>query len=85
MSPKTKKHGKRPSQYRELRGRGGQTETPGRSGVYPVSEIEQAPGDATIPGQASWGQGTRGAAGYEDHGESGLYAMPGARAEDTSA
>lgn len=29
-------------------------------------------GDAPIVGMASWGQGIRGAAGYEDHGESEL-------------
>lgn len=55
----------------------GRTETPGRSGVYPVSELQQAPAGATIHGEASWGQGARGAAGYEDHGESELFVLPG--------
>jgi hypothetical protein len=34
------------------------------------------PGDARIVGQASFGQGERGAAGYEDHGESALNLGP---------
>ncbi|HLI83718.1 MAG TPA: CBS domain-containing protein [Bryobacteraceae bacterium] len=39
------------------------------SGVYPMSG-PHPPGDAPVVGQAEWGQGSRGAAGYEDHGES---------------
>ena len=39
------------------------------SGVYPASG-PWPEGDATFRGEASWGQGERGAAGYEDHGTS---------------
>ncbi len=45
----------------------------GRSGVYPASEMEQAPEDAKAQGEASWGQGKRGAAGYNDSGGSELH------------
>ncbi len=48
----------------------GRRDEVGRSGVYPVSEIEAAPADAVIRGQMEWGQGERGAAGFEDHGDS---------------
>lgn len=41
------------------------------SGVYPASGPYPA-GNAEFHGQASWGQGERGAAGYEDHGTSEL-------------
>ncbi|HET9986521.1 MAG TPA: hypothetical protein VFQ38_23290 [Longimicrobiales bacterium] len=43
------------------------------SGVYPASVgPENIPKDAVIRGQAEWGQGERGAAGYEDSGQSEL-------------
>jgi hypothetical protein len=45
----------------------------GKSGVYPVSAMENASGDATVHGEASWGQGERGAAGYEDAGSSEIF------------
>ncbi len=45
----------------------------GGSGVYPASAGDQAPPDAKAQGEASWGQGERGAAGYYDHGESELH------------
>lgn len=51
----------------------------GQSGVYPVSEFEDAPRDSETQGMASWGQGERGARGYYDHGESEL--QPGRRQE----
>lgn len=54
-------------------GGAGRTETPGRSGVYPASGPEWPAGPAEIHDMASWGQGERGAAGYEDHGESELH------------
>jgi hypothetical protein len=38
--------------------------------VYPASEADRAPRDSEAQGMASWGQGERGAAGYNDHGES---------------
>ena len=41
----------------------------GKSGVYPVSG-PWPESDAPVQGEASWGQGERGAAGYQDHGES---------------
>ena len=41
------------------------------SGVYPAS-AGFAPEDAVIRNQAGWGQGDRGAAGYEDSGQSEL-------------
>lgn len=49
----------------------------GGSGVYPLSEAEKAPEDSELHGLASWGQGERGAKGYEDHGDSEIH--PGRR------
>ena len=43
----------------------GRTDQVGGSGVYPASGLESAPGDAQVQGPASWGQGERGAAGYD--------------------
>ena len=45
----------------------------GKSGVYPVSEMEKADKTARVHGESSWGQGERGAAGYEDSGTSELF------------
>lgn len=45
------------------------------SGVYPASG-PWPEGDAPFKGEASWGQGERGAAGYEDHGTSETMTMP---------
>lgn len=45
----------------------------GGSGVYPASEAENAPRDSEAQGMASWGQGERGARGYEDHGDSEIH------------
>lgn len=53
-------------------GGAGRKDVIGRSGVYRVSGPQPA-GDAPIVPMASWGQGKRGAAGYEDHGESELF------------
>ena len=50
----------------------GRIDEVGRSGVYPVSASEGASPDAMVHGEASWGQGERGAAGYEDSGGSEL-------------
>lgn len=50
-------------------GAGRRDEGLGKSGVYPMSGPHPA-GDAPIVTPAAWGQGPRGAAGYEDHGES---------------
>jgi hypothetical protein len=57
-------------------GGAGRIDVPGRTGVYPVSGPEWPSGPAEFRGMASWGQGERGAAGYEDHGESELYLTP---------
>ncbi len=43
----------------------------GKSGVYPMSG-PHPPGDAPIRGQMEWGQGNRGALGFQDHGSSQL-------------
>ena len=50
-------------------GQGRKDET-GTSGVYPVSAMAGAKGDARVQAEASWGQGERGAAGYADAGGS---------------
>lgn len=52
-------------------GGAGRKDEVGASGVYPMSG-PHPPGPAEIKEQASWGQGERGAAGYEDHGGSEL-------------
>jgi len=49
----------------------GRKDEVGRSGVYPISGPHPS-GDAAIVTPAAWGQGERGAAGYQDHGESEL-------------
>jgi hypothetical protein len=53
-------------------GGAGRRDEVGGSGVYPAS-AQNAPADAELQNQASWGQGERGAAGYEDSGPSELY------------
>ncbi len=55
---------------------GGRKDEVGRSGVYPASG-PYPEGNAEFRGQASWGQGERGAAGYEDHGDSELVYQSG--------
>jgi len=45
----------------------------GHTGVYPVSASEGASPDAQVRGEASWGQGERGAEGYNDSGSSELF------------
>lgn len=57
-------------------GRGRTDEIGGRSGVQPVSLPHSPRPEAVIRGMAEWGQGQRGPAGYEDHGESEIVAMP---------
>lgn len=56
-------------------GGAGRKDVIGKSGVYRVSGPHPA-GDAPIVGMAGWGQGPRGAEGYEDHGESELFFRP---------
>lgn len=55
-------------------GGAGRRDEIGRTGIYRVSGPRPA-GDAPIVSMASWGQGTRGAAGYDDHGESELFLL----------
>lgn len=43
------------------------------SGIYPVSEMDKASDDAKVHGEASFGQGERGAEGYEDSGTSEIF------------
>ncbi len=64
-------------------GGAGRRDEVGRSGVYPVSGPWPQDPNAKIVGEASWGQGERGAAGYEDSGESELH-PPQANAEQPS-
>ncbi len=52
-------------------GGAGRKDKVGPSGVYPMSG-PHPPGDAPVVWPGAWGQGKRGAAGYEDHGESEL-------------
>jgi hypothetical protein len=54
----------------------GRKDEVGRSGVQPVSIAHVPRPDAVIRGMAEWGQGERGAAGYQDHGESELRLVP---------
>jgi hypothetical protein len=83
MADKTPKENRRKS---KASGQGRKENVKG-SGVYPVSG-PLPPGDAEIKGQAEWGQGERGAAGYEDHGDSEAMTLPPESEEpqsDTSA
>jgi len=52
-------------------GGAGRKDVVGASGVYPMSG-PHPPGDARVVWPGGWGQGKRGALGYEDHGESEL-------------
>lgn len=50
----------------------------GDKGIFPASaDPDEIPGDATAQGMASFGQGERGAAGYEDSGGSELVMRDG--------
>jgi hypothetical protein len=53
----------------------GRRDLVGGSGVYPAS-TRQAPPGAVPRTQAEWGQGDRGAAGYDDSGRSGIFFLP---------
>lgn len=53
-------------------GGSGRVDRVGRSGVYPASGPTPE-GDADVRGMASWGQGERGSAGYEESGRSELH------------
>lgn len=50
----------------------GRRDEPGRTGVYPASQAEGASPAAPLRGESEWGQGERGAAGYEESGSSEL-------------
>jgi uncharacterized membrane protein len=52
----------------------GRIDRVGHTGVYPASDPD-APPDAEAQGMASWGQGERGAAGYEDSGGSEISGL----------
>jgi hypothetical protein len=55
----------------------GSKEKPGHSGVYPMSARKMPPGEnAPVRDMNEWGQGERGAPGYEDHGSSEVEYMP---------
>lgn len=49
---------------------------PGHTGVYPMSASEGAGPDAEAKGEMGWGQGERGAEGYEDAGSSETFYFP---------
>lgn len=53
----------------------GRVDQVGGSGVYPASG-PMPPDNAPVQGEASWGQGDRGAAGYQDSGSSELNVPP---------
>ena len=55
----------------------GRRDEVGRSGVYPMSGEERPSGDAEVRTQAAWGQGDRGAEGFEDAGGSELTMREG--------
>lgn len=55
----------------------GRRDDVGRTGVYPQSAAERPGRDAPVRTERSWGQGKRGAAGYEDAGGSELSMRDG--------
>ncbi len=61
-------------------GKGHRDET-GHSGVYPMSAPEGASPDAELKGETAWGRGGRGAAGYDDHGNSEVVTIPPDRSQ----
>jgi len=71
---KSEKHNKERESGRPGGG-AGRKDKVGPSGVYPMSG-PHPPGDAPLVWPGAWGQGKRGAAGYEDHGESELNLRP---------
>ena len=54
----------------------GRREEPGQTGVYPMSSPQGASPDAPLENENAWGQGERGAAGYDDSGDSGMMNAP---------
>jgi hypothetical protein len=55
----------------------GRRDTVGKSGVHPMSAGPDPDRDAEVRTMAGWGQGERGAAGYEDSGGSELVMRDG--------
>jgi hypothetical protein len=51
-------------------GGAGRRDEVGRTGVYPLSDAAGASGDAPLVNEGAFGQGDRGAAGYDDSGDS---------------
>lgn len=74
MARNTNKHDK-DRESGQPGGGAGRRDEVGSSGVYPMSGPHPA-GDVPVVWPASWGQGKRGSAGYEDHGESELNILP---------
>jgi hypothetical protein len=76
--PEEQRRASRPSQQTDRNESGrpgggvGRKDTPGRTGVYPVSADEGASGSAKVQGEQAFGQGDRGAAGYQDSGGSAI-------------
>jgi hypothetical protein len=68
--------------WRAAQDAAGPTSDPGRtddvtgSPVYPISGRRRPPGDAPARDMGPFGQGDRGAAGYEDHGDSEPVPLP---------
>ncbi len=63
-------------------GGAGRRDEVGGSGVYPVSGPHPDDPNTPIRDQASWGQGDRGAEGYNDSGTSEVFYMPGELPEE---
>lgn len=63
-------------------GGAGRRDEVGRSGVYPASGPHPDNPNAPLRGQASWGQGSRGAEGARDSGTSEVFDMPSELPED---
>jgi hypothetical protein len=51
----------------------GRIDVPGHTGVYPLSADEGASPEAMVEPEQAWGQGERGATGYQDSGESEIF------------
>jgi len=63
-------------------GGAGRTDEVGKSGVYPVSRMEDASPDAKVHGEPSFGQGERGAEGYKDSGTSEIFFLDEEKRDD---
>lgn len=71
MSTKRRREPRRKAESGVPGGGAGRKDEVGRSGVFPLIG-PTPPKDAEVVMAGAWGQGQRGAAGYEDHGESEL-------------